>query len=154
MAKGRTFCVLAGTALLALAGCGHRFGFGERLIPESYGPPFGSALKANQPEHPHNPAAEERHAAADPEKNETFRSHAACNATLGRRIAAHGAGPERIVRISSIETLGHYEADGAVHEYRCTDFVLRYRAWCTGGSGHGEAHKKPEDSCKAEGTGH
>lgn len=78
-------------ALVMLPGCGKRFPFGERLLPESYGPPFGSALKDNLPEHPHNPASEERHAAADAEENRIYASHAACNAAMRAVFARHAA---------------------------------------------------------------
>lgn len=137
MAWGRWMTAGAAAAMLvALPACGKRFPFGENLLPETYGPPFGAALKDNLPEHPHNPAGEERHAAADPEEHRRYASHAACNAAMVRFLGNHSPrhGP---VAISSVETLGHYEDHGVVHEYRCSDYVLSYRSWHA--EGHGEA---------------
>ena len=138
-------------ALLALPACGHRFPFGEKLLPESYGPPFGSALKQNLPEHPHNPASDERHAAADSEKNKIYRSHEACHAVLRAAVLQHGGAEADVVRISSIESIGHYRHQGVIHEHRCTDYVLSYRSWCPaspaqGGHG-GTGHKRAEPAC-------
>ena len=134
---------LAAAALAALAGCGHSFPFGEKLLPETYGPPFGSALKANLPEHPHNPADSERHAAADSEENKTYSSHDACHAALRAAVLAHGGEEENVVRVSSIETIGHYTHDDIVHEHRCTDHVLSYRAWHP--ARHGGSHEEGHD---------
>lgn len=168
MAIGRVMmCGAAAAALAVLPGCGKRFPFGERLLPESYGPPFGAALKANLPEHPHNPAGEERHAAADAQENRTYGSHAACNAAMRARFARHAAAPHPSgphaaggpagaarssdhghagadnphgpVQISSIESVGHYRAAGVTHEYRCTNYVLSYRAWRQEGARHAPA---------------
>ena len=143
-------------AVVAVTGCGHMFPAGEQLLPETYGPPFGSALKDNLPHHPHNPASDERHAASDPEESRTYRSHAACHAALTATVARHGQSG-RIVRLSSIESVGHYEAKGEVHEHRCHDYVLSHRSWCASGSdggGHGEAHKKGEGACDGETAHH
>lgn len=126
-------------ALAVLPACGKRFPFGERLLPESYGPPFGSALKDVIPDHPHNPAAEERHAASDAQENRRYASHAACNAAMRARLAA-GA-PHGPVPISSIESVGHSTAGDIVHEYRCTGSVLSYRAWHRQEAGHGNGHQ-------------
>jgi hypothetical protein len=133
----------AAAALIVLPACGHRFPAGERLLPETYGPPFGSALKANIPEHPHNPADSERHAAADSEKNKTYSSHDTCHAALRAAVLAHGGAEENVVRISSIESMGYYAQGNAIHEHRCTDHVLSYRAWHPAGEGggHGAGHK-------------
>jgi len=152
MRKGRL--VFGALGVAALTACGHVFPAGERLLPQSYGPPFGAALKANIPAHPHNPADDERHAAADEAKNKKYNSHAACTSALLAQLSRHARGPEHLVRISSVETLGHYEHDGAVHEYRCADYVLSYRAWCPSGSGSGEHHKKAPGACKDEGNAH
>lgn len=171
----------AAAALVLLPGCGKRFPFGERLLPETYGPPFGSALKANIPEHPHNPASEERHAASDVEENRTYPSHAACNAAMRAAFsrhaagghgaahgashnvagagdhhasghsqaghaaapAAHGENPHGPVAISSIESVGHYMAGDTVHEYRCTNYTLSYRAWYPEGARHGSGGHSP-----------
>ena len=124
-------------AALALGGCGHRFPALERLLPESYGPPFGRGIAANLPHHPHSPAESERHAEADAEKNRLYSSHARCMAAMRTVLAAHGeaSGP---VAISAIEAVGHYEQAGVVHEYRCTDFTLSHRAWHR--EGHGGGH--------------
>lgn len=159
----------AAAALVVLPACGKRFPFGERLLPESYGPPFGSALKDVIPAHPHNPADAERHAASDAEENRRYASHAACNAAMRARFAGHAAAPDASghgtpaaaapvhhggeaaearhgsgpapdphgpVQISSIESVGHYTAGDIVHEYRCTDHVLSYRAWHREEPGH------------------
>lgn len=166
MRRGRFLLwALAPAALAALAGCGHRFAFGEQLLPESYGPPFGSALKQNLPEHPHLPADEERHAAADSEKNKRYRSHQACHAALSAAVLSHGGAERDVVRISSIESLGHYRDGDIVHEHRCTDYVLSHRSWCAAkeqgdghGEGHGEAHgggsKRAAPACGAGETSH
>lgn len=149
------FALLAGTLLLA--GCGKIFPFGERLLPGTYGPPFGSALKDNQPHHPHNPAADERHAQADAAESRRYRSHQACHAALVASVSRHAHG--QVERISSLETIGHYKIGDIVHEQRCSDYVLSSRSWCvTGGTGggHGEAHKRGEPGaagCGGE-TGH
>jgi hypothetical protein len=139
-----------------LAGCGHAVPFGERLLPESYGPPFGAALKDNQPYHPHHPASAERYAHASHEEARTFRSHAACHAALEAAVAGHGE-HGRVVRISSVESLGHYEEGGEVHEHRCAGPVLSHRSWCRNEAGHagaGEAHKKAEGRCEGESSAH
>lgn len=134
MAIGRVvICGAAAAALVVLPACGKRFPFGERLLPESYGPPFGSALKDVIPEHPHNPADAERHAASDAQENRRYASHAACNAAMRARLFPDPHGP---VRISSIESVGHHTAGDIVHEYRCTDQVLSYRAWHREEPGH------------------
>lgn len=160
MQKGRWLgLALAAGVLATLPACGHRFPFGEQLLPETYGPPFGSALKQNLPEHPHNPAQDERHAAADSEKNKLYRSHAACHAALRAAVLEHGGAESDVVRISSIESIGHYRHDGVIHEHRCADYVLSYRAWCPAAPGHGEAHgagergeahKRSEPACTGE----
>jgi hypothetical protein len=140
----------------ALAGCGHKVPFGERLLPESYGPPFGAALKDNQPHHPHHPASAERYAHAAHDEARTFRSHAACHAALEAAVAGHGE-HAHVVRISSVESLGHYEAAGEVHEYRCAGAVLSHRSWCRNAAVHGpvgEAHKKAEGGCQGESPAH
>lgn len=148
--------ILAG--IVALAGCGKIFPLGERLTPGTYGPPFGSALKDNQPHHPHNPASAERHSQADSAHSRTFGSHAACHTALSAAVAAHDKG--RVVRISSVETLGHYEDHGEVHEQRCSDYVLSHRSWCANasrapGGGHGKAHKRAEEAeCGASSAAH
>lgn len=141
-------------AIALLAACGPKFAFGERLLPASYGPPFGAALKDNQPHHPHHPAADERHAEADSAQARHYRSHQACHAALSSAVAAHGA-HGRIERISSIESIGLYESGGVVHEQRCSDYVLSHRSWCvTGGeaAGHGTAHKRAEPGDAGCGT--
>lgn len=143
-------------ALGLLSACGHNFPLGERLLPASYGPPFGSALKDNQPHHPHNPAAAERHAAADSAESRQYGSHQACHAALSSSVAAHDA-HGRVERISSIESIGLYEAGGVVHEQRCSDYVLSHRSWCVTGdasSGHGNAHKRAEPGCGGDTSQH
>lgn len=153
--RRRMFEASAAAMLLGLAACGHRFPFGEKLLPQSYGPPFGAALDANRPEHPHNPASSERHAAADAEKNRAYRDHAACHGALERDVLAHHG---KITRVSPIESIGHYQEGGVTHEHRCSDYVLSYRSWCPSGAAEGgehkEMHKKPEAACKGEGSGH
>lgn len=141
MRRGHGFALLAGAALLS--GCGKIFPPGERLLPVTYGPPFGSALKDNRPHHPHNPAADERHAQADAAEARHYRSHQACHAALLASVSSHAHG--KVERISSLETVGHYKLGDVIHEQRCSDYVLSSRSWCvTGGAGggHGEAHKR------------
>jgi hypothetical protein len=132
-----TWAALA--ALLALPACGKTFPFGERLLPETYGPPFGSALKDTIPEHPHNPAHEERHAAPYAAENKRYASHQACHDALVAKVREHGGSERDVVRISSIESMGHATQAGVTHEHRCNGYVLSYRSWQTG-DGHGEAH--------------
>ena len=142
--------ITAAAAAAMLSGCGHNFPFGEKLLPETYGPPFGSALKDNLPHHPHNPAADERHAAADSAESRRYRSHAACHAALEAAVTQHHGA---VVRISSIESMGHYRAGDEIHEHRCHDYVLSHRSWCVpgdGGNGHGAVHKRAESSCPAD----
>jgi len=145
---------------LALAGCGYRFPVGEKLLPASYGPPFGPDVERNKEKHPHNPALDERLAAADSAKNKQYRNHQACHAELIAAVTRRGGKQEHVVRISAIESMGYAEekAPERVHEYRCTDYVLSYRAWCRTGShgsdhgkpdGHGGDHGKPEDHVAA-----
>jgi len=131
---------------LALAGCGYRFPVGEKLLPESYGPPFGPDVQRNLPPHPHNPALDERLAAADSAKNKHYRNHQACHAELIAAVKRRGGDEAQVTRISAIESMGYAEekAPDRVHEYRCSDYVLSYRAWCRTG-GHGGDHGKPED---------
>lgn len=144
-------------ACTILAGCGKIFPLGERLLPASYGPPFGSALKDNQPHHPHNPAADERHAQADAAQSRRYGSHQACHNALVASVSAHAGG--QVARVSSIESIGHYQSGGIVHEQRCSDYVLASRSWCVGaaeghGGGHGEAHKRAEPACGGANSGH
>lgn len=139
----------AAAALTALAGCGKNVPFGEKLIPQSYGPPFGDEVARNQKPHPHNPGSSERHSAADSAKNKTYASHAACRTALEAAVRPHGA--PALVTISSVEALGFYEVAGEVHEHRCSDYVLSHRSWCKFGLGegaHGEAHRKLAAPCK------
>ncbi len=161
----------AAAAVVALPACGYRFPVGEKLLPESYGPPFGAAITPNLPKHAHNPADEERYSAADGGESKVYRDHKACHAALVAAVKRHGGGEEDVKSISSIETIAHVQPGAAepVHEYRCTDYVLSYRAWCRG-SGHGEEHggehakpeeghdephrKKPAHGCKSEGNAH
>jgi len=160
----------AAAALAALPACGYRFPVGEKLLPESYGPPFGAAITPNLPKHAHNPADEERFAAADDSESRIYRDHKACRAALLAAVKRHGGGDGDVKTISTIEAVAHVEAGAAepVHEYRCSDYVLSYRAWCRasghgGGAedgqgkpegGQGDAHKKPEEGCKASGDAH
>ena len=143
-------------AIIMLAGCGKIFPPGERLLPATYGPPFGAALKDNQPHHPHNPASAERHSQAYSGDARRYRSHAACHAALIRLVTPY-RDKGRVVRISAIESLGLYEAGGEVHERRCADYVMSARSWCAetphGGGGHAEAHKRA-DACGGESQGH
>lgn len=148
---------LAATAMV-LAGCGKIFPPGERLLPATYGPPFGSALKDNQPHHPHHPASAERHAQADSAQSRTYRSHAACHAALTRAVATHGP-HGRVTRVSEVESIGHYELSGEVHEQRCTDYSMSIRSWCAGdagqGGGHDTGHKRAAPSaCGAASSSH
>jgi hypothetical protein len=139
-------------AVTALAGCGHSVPFGERLLPQSYGPPFGAALKDNQPHHPHHPAPAERYAAA--QESRTFRSFALCHAALEAAVRSHGE-HGHVELISSVESIGSYEEGGEVHEQRCAGPVLSHRSWCKApASGRGETHKKPSEACQSESTGH
>lgn len=152
-ANRRVMWVAAAVAVLALPACGKRFPFGEHLLPESYGPPFGAEVSRNLPKHPHYPASEERHALVDSSEAKIYKSHAACHAALERAVQAHGDGGQ-VVRISGIESLGSYRAGAQVHEHRCTDYSLTHRSWCqaSDSGGHGEAHKKAPgqagDPCK------
>jgi hypothetical protein len=127
----------AAPLLLALSACGHHFPAGEKLLPQSYGPPFGDELHTNIPHHPHNPGESERHAAADAAKNRNYGSHADCGRAMTTRLAGHegASGP---VAITSSESLGHYIDGAVVHEYRCTGTTLSYRAWHR--EGHGGEH--------------
>ena len=135
-------------AIMALPACGKTFPFGEKLLPATYGPPFGAEVQRNLPRHPHYPAGEERHALADSSAAKSYRTHAACNAALRAAVDGHGE-DARVLEISPIESIGLYEAEGMVHEYRCNDYKLSHRSWCTAAQsdgqagGHGEAHKKP-----------
>lgn len=155
MRWGHGFALLAGAALLA--GCGKIFPPGERLLPVTYGPPFGSALKDNRPHHPHNPAGDERHAQADPAEARHYGSHSACHAAMLASVSGHAHG--EVVRISSLESVGHYRTGDVVHEQRCSDYVLSSRSWCvnaSAGGGHGEAHKRAEpgeSSCAGDTSG-
>jgi hypothetical protein len=146
-------CAAAATALAVLPGCGKRFPVGEHLLPETYGPPFGAALKANMPEHPHSHGDLERYAQADGAESKTYRTHAACHAALQAAVQAHHG---KVERISLTETVGSYDHEGVVHEHRCTDYVLSHRSWCAPAAGHGEQHKRkaPDAACKGEGTHH
>jgi len=132
----RGYAVLTLSCLALLAGCGERFAAGERLLPASYGPPFGDALY--RPHHPANPASGERHAEFLGEESRTYSSHETCNAAMQRLLAGPGEhhGP---VAISSMETLAHHVSDGVTHEYRCSSYTLSRRAWPSG-EGQGEAH--------------
>ena len=156
MRAGPGFALLAGTLLLA--GCGKIFPPGERLLPATYGPPFGSALKDNRPHHPHNPAADERHAQADAAQSRRYRSHQACHAALDGWVSRQPHG--QVERISALESVGHYRLGDIVHEQRCSDYVLSSRSWCVSaetGGGHGQAHKRAEpgaSACGAETGGH
>lgn len=144
----------AAAALAALAACGKTFPFGEKLLPQSYGPPFGDEVARNQSPHPRNPGSSERHSAADAAKSKTFVSHAACRTALEAAVRPHGA--PKLVTISSVETLAHYDISGEVHEHRCSDYVLSHRSWCkfgTAESGHGQAHRKVKAKCKQEQAG-
>jgi hypothetical protein len=150
----------AAAAMAALPGCGKNFPIGEKLLPASYGPPFGPEVERNLPKHPHYPAGEERHALVDSSAAKTYRDHQACHAALRLAVEGHGKGP-RVMEISPIESLGLYEAGGAVHEYRCNDYKLTHRSWCASAEGgHGEAHKKsgaskaPEVACKGSEAEH
>jgi len=149
MRAGHGFALLAGTLLLA--GCGKIFPPGERLLPASYGPPFGSALKDNRPHHPHNPAADERHAQADAAQSRRYGSHQACHAALVASVSVHAHG--QVERISALESVGHYKLGDVVHEQRCSDYVLSSRSWCvTASAGGGQAHKRAEPGASACGT--
>ena len=137
--RGRSFLAILSVSALGLAACGKHFPVGERLLPESYGPPFGPSLEKARPHHPHNPASSERHALADERENRVYGSYAACNAALRAQLTAH-AGAEGPTAISSVEAVGHYEAAGVVHEYRCAGPSLSTRSWRQGGEGHGDGH--------------
>ncbi len=159
---------VAAAALAVLPGCGKNFPAGEKLIPQSYGPPFGAEVERNQKPHPHQPGSSERHSAADTDKNKTYASHALCRAALTAAVQPHPDG--KIVTLSSMEAIGYYDKGAEVHEHRCTDYTLSHRAWCKFGAeegGHGEAHgeehgagdgkehRKLKVKCKAkEGVGH
>lgn len=138
-------------AAATLAGCGKTFPFAEKLLPETYGPPFGEEVPRNQTPHPHNPGSSERHAAADSAKSKTYVSHNACLAALQAAVQPHAEA--KLVTISSVEALAYYDAGGEVHEHRCTDYVLSHRSWCRfgfDGGGHGEAHRKLKTACKQQ----
>ena len=132
----RGAALLAFSCLLTLSGCGEHFPFGEKLLPASYGPPFGSAQY--RPHHAANPAGAERHAEFLAEERHTYSSHEACNAAMQRLLAGPGEhhGP---VAISSIETLGHHVAGEVTHEYRCSSYVMTRRAWRSAAHGEAEA---------------
>ena len=131
------------SSALLLAGCGERFPLGERLLPASYGPPFGS--DRYRPHHAANPAGYERHAEFLAEESRSFGSHGECNAAMRTYLAEPGEhhGP---VAISSIETVGHHIAGGVTHEYRCSDYTLSRRAWrsATGDAAHGNEERPAE----------
>ena len=147
-------------AIIALPACGKNFPIGEKLLPATYGPPFGAEVDRNLPKHPHYPAGEERHALVDSSEAKTYRDHAACHAALRVAVDGHGKGAS-VMEVSPVESLGFYEAGGAVHEYRCNDYKLTHRTWCTSAQGgHGEAHKKaggrkaPDGACGASQAAH
>lgn len=143
----------AAAAVVALPACGKTFPFGEKLLPATYGPPFGAEVQRNLPKHPHYPAGEERHALVDSSAAKAYRNHATCHAALRAAVEGHGKGP-RVMEISPIESIGFYEAEGAVHEYRCSDYKLTHRSWCASAEGgvHGEAHKKGGGQKTADGA--
>ena len=150
---------IGGAAVVALSACGKNFPIGEKLLPQSWGPPFGDEIARNQPPHPHGPASSERHAAADSAKSKTYGSHASCLRALEAAVRPHGA--PRLVTISSVEALAHHEEAGEVHEHRCSDYVLSHRSWCKYGldeGGHGAGHKigqsKLKAACKREAGDH
>jgi hypothetical protein len=145
----------AAAALAILPGCGKNFPIGEKLLPQSYGPPFGDEVARNQVPHPHGPGSSERHSASDSVKNKTYKSHAACRAALQAAVRPHGA-PE-LVTISSVEAIAHHEESGEVHEHRCTDYVLSHRSWCKFGlaeAQHSKMSRKPEAACKSQAGDH
>ena len=145
----------AAAALAILPGCGKNFPIGEKLLPQSYGPPFGDEVARNQVPHPHGPGSSERHSASDSAKNKTYKSHAACRAALEAAVRPHGA-PE-LVTISSVEAIAHHEESGEVHEHRCTDYVLSHRSWCKFGlaeAQHSKMSRKPEAACKSQAGDH
>jgi hypothetical protein len=145
----------AAAALAILPGCGKNFPIGEKLLPQSYGPPFGDEVARNQVPHPHGPGSSERHSASDSVKNKTYKSHAACRAALQAAVRPHGA-PE-LVTISSVEAIAHHEESGEVHEHRCTDYVLSHRSWCKFGlaeAQHSKVSRKPEAACKSQAGDH
>jgi hypothetical protein len=139
-AMRRVAMVWLGAGSFWLAGCGHHFPAGERLIPATYGPPFGSALHANQPHHPHNPAGSERHAEPDARQDRGYGSYPACRAALARELGARQPGSQA-VDVSAREAVGHAVQAGIVHEYRCVGPTLSYRAWHQGGEGE-EGHSR------------
>lgn len=142
-------------ALAVLPACGKRFPAGERLLPETYGPPFGDEIARNLPKHPHYPASAERLALVDSAEAKTYRDFDACHAALEAAVREHGA-EGRVLKISAVESIGLYESGGTVHEHRCNDYKLTHRSWCVPGEGggHGEAHKKPGPGCKDSEAGH
>lgn len=133
----------AAVATLLLAACGEHFPLGERLLPQTYGPPYGSALRDNIPRHPHSPGDGEREAEVEGAESRHFKTYERCRAELtaelGRHHEAAGA-----VDISGREAVGHAQADGVVHEYRCVGPTLSTRSWRRGGatSGHGEGEDR------------
>jgi hypothetical protein len=146
---------VAAAAAAMLMGCGKNFPIGEKLLPQSYGPPFGDEVARNQPPHPHGPGSSERHSAADSAKNKTYASHAACRAALQAAVQPHGA-PE-LVTISSVEALAYHEEGGEVHEHRCSDYVLSHRSWCKFGleeEHHGKLARKRAPTCKQKAGDH
>jgi hypothetical protein len=148
----------AAAAIVALSACGKNFPIGEKLLPQSWGPPFGDEIARNQPPHPHGPASSERHAAADSAKSKTYVSHAACLRALEAAVQPHPAA--KLVTLSSVEALAHYQEGGEVHEHRCSDYILSHRSWCKYGTeeSHGEGHKvgqrKLKVVCKREAGDH
>lgn len=146
---------VAAAAAAMLMGCGKNFPIGEKLLPQSYGPPFGDEVARNQTPHPHGPGSSERHSAADSAKNKTYASHAACRAALQAAVQPHGA-PE-LVTISSVEALAYHEEGGEVHEHRCSDYVLSHRSWCKFGleeEHHGKLARKRAPTCKQKAGDH
>lgn len=133
---GPTRLMALAAAGVALAGCGHRFPFGERLLPESYGPPYGRGLAENLPHHPHNPAAGERVAEPDEAQNRVYGSYARCRSALSEELGRKQAGAAA-VDVSAREAVGHAAEGDVVHEYRCVGPTLSYRAWHRGGEGGG-----------------
>jgi hypothetical protein len=148
----------AAAALVTLSACGKNFPIGEKLLPQSWGPPFGDEIARNQKPHPHSPASSERHAAADSEKSKTYASHQACLAALNAAARAHEE--TMLVTISSVEAVAHYQEGVEVHEHRCSDYILSHRSWCKYGAeeSHGEEHKvggrKLKVVCKREAGDH
>lgn len=142
---------VAVAAAALLPGCGKNFPVGEKLLPQSYGPPFGDEVARNQTPHPHGPGSSERHSAADSAKNKTYASHAACRAALQAAVQPHGGA--ELVTLSSVEALAYHEVGGEVHEHRCSDYVLSHRSWCKFGLAQEHKRKlagKPEAACKTQ----